>query len=104
MKPKITYEMIRDEPEAVGKILAEVEPGWPVGSAHGYHANTFGLYVEQLVMRVDPNKRRLHEFFKEEIAEPFGKFCVCLLCISFFLSTDSNMDNKLLNIHVCVRD
>ena len=80
----LTYEMIRNDPQRVGEILAKQAPNWPPGTQHGYHALTFGLYVEQLVMRVDPKHRRLQQFFQEEIAVPFGEglqmYCVQYVC------------------------
>lgn len=47
---------------------------WISGTQHGYHGVTFGLYVNELVKRVDPYKRDLYVFFKDEIAVPFGKY------------------------------
>lgn len=47
---------------------------WISGTQHGYHGITFGLYVDQLVRRVDPYKRDLSTFFHQEIAVPFGKY------------------------------
>jgi len=37
-----------------------------------YHAVSRGLYSSELVRRVDPARRRLGVFFREEIAEPLG--------------------------------
>ena len=33
-------------------VLAEEEPWWPPGSGHGYHVNTFGFAVGELIRRV----------------------------------------------------
>ena len=43
------------------------------GTAHGYHILSIGLYVDQIIRRVDPQKRSLQQYFREEIAEPFGE-------------------------------
>ena len=42
------------------------------GTTHGYHAATFGLYLDQIVRRVDTRGRGIQQFFREEIGDPFG--------------------------------
>jgi CubicO group peptidase (beta-lactamase class C family) len=53
-------------------VLARQTPAWPPGTAHGYHTLTIGLYMQELIRRVDPAHRSLGNFFREEIAEPLG--------------------------------
>ena len=49
---------------------------------------TFGLYLDQIVRRVDEKHRSLSEYFKEEIAEPFSKCKLFVYtCICFGIST-----------------
>lgn len=50
--------------------LAEQAPWWEPGTAHGYHVNTFGFLVGEVVRRVAG--RSLGTFFREEIAGPLG--------------------------------
>ncbi|MGP3954791.1 serine hydrolase domain-containing protein [Nonomuraea sp. 3N208] len=50
--------------------LAEEEPFWAPGTAHGYQALTFGYLVGEVVRRV--SGRSLGTFFREEVAEPLG--------------------------------
>jgi CubicO group peptidase (beta-lactamase class C family) len=50
--------------------LAEQEPWWEPGSAFGYHTNTFGFLLGELVRRVDG--RRLARYLQEEIAGPLA--------------------------------
>lgn len=38
----------------------------------GYHAMTIGLYLQELIRRVNPQHRSLGRFFYEEIARPLG--------------------------------
>ena len=38
----------------------------------GYHALTYGLYVDELLRRVDPKHRTMQQFIREEIADTFG--------------------------------
>ena len=52
------------------EALEVQEPLWQPGSAHGYHAITFGHLLGELVRRVDG--RSLGQFFAEEIAGPLG--------------------------------
>ncbi|XP_038047466.1 beta-lactamase domain-containing protein 2-like [Patiria miniata] len=66
----ISFKDLKDQ-DALGRLLAESPPCWPPGTGHGYHAFTFGLYCSQLLMRVDPQRRTLGQFFKDEVAEPF---------------------------------
>lgn len=52
--------------------LADTEPEWPIGSAHGYHALTYGWLAGELVRRVDPQGRSLGAFVRDEICAPLG--------------------------------
>ncbi|XP_038078603.1 beta-lactamase domain-containing protein 2-like [Patiria miniata] len=58
--------------DALGEFLARYAPEWQPGTAQKYHALSFGLYASQLLRRADPKHRTLGQFFKEEIAQPFG--------------------------------
>ncbi|MEO9255959.1 MAG: serine hydrolase domain-containing protein, partial [Tepidiformaceae bacterium] len=50
--------------------LAEQEPWWEPGSAFGYHTNTFGFLVGEVLRRVDG--RTIGAYIRDEIAAPFG--------------------------------
>jgi CubicO group peptidase (beta-lactamase class C family) len=50
--------------------LAAQAPWWEPGTAHGYHALTYGYLVGEVVRRVDG--RTLGTYFREELAEPLG--------------------------------
>jgi CubicO group peptidase (beta-lactamase class C family) len=50
--------------------LAEQSPFWEPGTAHGYHALTYGWLVGEVVRRV--SGRSLGTYFAEEIAQPLG--------------------------------
>jgi CubicO group peptidase (beta-lactamase class C family) len=56
--------------DPVIEALEVQEPMWEPGSAHGYHAVTYGWLVGELVRRV--SGRSLGTYFAEEIAEPLG--------------------------------
>ncbi len=51
-------------------LLARQTPAWPPGTRHGYHAMTIGFYMQELMRRVDPDKRSVGQFFREEFAIP----------------------------------
>lgn len=55
--------------------LADTAPEWPIGTAHGYHAITYGWLAGELVRRVDPDHRGIGRFVQEEIAGPLGVEC-----------------------------
>ena len=58
--------------DAVARLLARQKPAWPPGTRHGYHAMTLGLYMQELIRRVDPGRRTLGRFFHDEIAVPLN--------------------------------
>ena len=50
--------------------LAEEEPWWEPGERHGYHVNTFGFLVGEIVRRV--SGQSIGTFVRREIAEPLA--------------------------------
>ncbi len=50
------------------EALAEQAPVWEPGTAHGYHATTYGWLVGEVVRRI--TGKSLGTFFQEELAEP----------------------------------
>ncbi len=56
--------------ELMVEALAAEEPWWAPGSAHGYHVNTFGFLVGEVVRRVTGTS--IGSFFRREIADPLG--------------------------------
>jgi CubicO group peptidase (beta-lactamase class C family) len=55
---------------AVIEALEKQEPNWPPGTAHGYHARTFGFLIDELVRRIAG--ARLGEYWRKTFAEPLG--------------------------------
>ena len=54
-------------------VIAALErqaPLWPPGTAHGYHARTFGFLLDELVRRIAG--RTLSEYWRETFAEPMA--------------------------------
>jgi CubicO group peptidase (beta-lactamase class C family) len=68
---RLTVEQMRDL-DAVARVLARQTPAWEPGTRHGYHAMTVGLYMQEIIRRVDPAHRTLGRFFHDEIAVPLG--------------------------------
>ena len=56
--------------ELMTTTLAAEEPWWEPGSAHGYHVNTFGFLVGELVRRTAGVT--IGTFFRREVAEPLA--------------------------------
>jgi CubicO group peptidase (beta-lactamase class C family) len=67
----LTPEVLTDL-DAVARAIARQRPAWEPGMRHGYHGITLGFYEGELIRRVDPERRSLGRFFREEIAKPLG--------------------------------
>jgi CubicO group peptidase (beta-lactamase class C family) len=50
--------------------LAAQEPWWPPGTAHGYHVNTFGFLIGEVIRRV--TGRTVGALLRADIAGPLG--------------------------------
>lgn len=61
-------EVVQWQP--IVEALAAQRPYWDPGTAHGYHALTYGWLVGEVVKRVDG--RSIGRFFADEVAEPLG--------------------------------
>jgi len=68
---RMTLEKLRDL-DYVARVLARQKPAWPPGTRHGYHTVTLGLYMQEVMRRVDPRHRTLGQVFHDEIAVPLG--------------------------------
>jgi CubicO group peptidase (beta-lactamase class C family) len=58
------------DPDRLAGVLARQRPAWPPGTRQGYHAFTHGWYQSELLRRVDPGRRTIGRFFRDEIARP----------------------------------
>src|SRR5215211_626781 len=54
--------------EKVIRALEAQAPLWPPGTAHGYHARTFGFLLDQLLRRI--TGKMLSEYWQENFARP----------------------------------
>jgi CubicO group peptidase (beta-lactamase class C family) len=55
---------------AVIKALEVQTPLWPPGTAHGYHARTFGFLLDELVRRIA--RKTLSQYWREVFARPLN--------------------------------
>jgi CubicO group peptidase (beta-lactamase class C family) len=56
--------------DAVIAALEKQKPLWPPGTAHGYHARTFGFLLDELVRRL--SGKTLPAYWREVFAEPLN--------------------------------
>ncbi|MDQ2867505.1 MAG: beta-lactamase family protein [Verrucomicrobiota bacterium] len=56
--------------DAVVAALEKQAPLWPPGSAHGYHARTFGFLLDELTRRLTGN--RISEYWRKTFADPLA--------------------------------
>ena len=50
--------------------LEKQEPFWPPGTAHGYHARTFGFLVDEMVRRIAG--KTVSQYWRSAFGEPLG--------------------------------
>jgi len=74
--------------------LAAEEPWWPPGATHGYHVNTFGFLVGELVRRA--SGERLRDIFRRTVAEP--------LAADFHFGVDAAADGRVAEYLLPDRD
>lgn len=55
---------------AVIAALEKQKPTWPPGTAHGYHARTFGFLVDECVRRI--TGKPVSEYWREKFGEPLA--------------------------------
>ncbi len=55
---------------AVVRALGRQKPLWPPGTAHGYHARTFGFLIDELVRRIDG--RTIGNYWRQIFGEPLA--------------------------------
>ena len=86
--PAIDRRLTPEELQAwtpVAEALAEQTPFWEPGSAHGYHALSYGYLVGEVVRRI--TGRSLGTFFAEEVADPLG--------LEFFIGLPEQYEDRV---------
>jgi len=95
--PTIDRRLTFDEALAWEPVIEALEaqaPLWEPGTAHGYHAYTFGHLVGEVVRRIDG--RSLGTFFREEIAEPLG--------LEFWIGLPEDQEHRVAPLHGALLD
>ena len=98
----ITYEDAKD-PKRMSEIIENQVPHWPPGEKLGYHAIALGWIVDQVVRRVDPKKRSIGKFFREEIGDPHGRSSIKVVIKTVFLDIDFHIGLPLELSHRVAR-
>ena len=70
--------------ELMTAALAAQEPWWEPGTAHGYHSNTQGFLLGEIIRRV--SGKRIGRFLRDELRDPAG--------IDFHLGTSAEEDGR----------
>ena len=78
----LTPEILADH-DRLAQVLARQKPAWEPGSRHGYHAASLGHFENELVRRLDPQRRSIGRFVREEIAGPLG--------VEFYIGTPAEI-------------
>ena len=86
--PAIDSRVTPEEMQAwdpVAEALAEQTPFWEPGTAHGYHALSYGYLVGEVVRRITGCS--LGTFFSEEVAGPLG--------LEFFIGLPPDLEDRV---------
>jgi CubicO group peptidase (beta-lactamase class C family) len=86
--PAIDRRLSPEELQAwtpVAEALAEQTPFWEPGTAHGYHALSYGYLVGEVVRRI--TGRSLGTYFAEEVAGPLG--------LEFFIGLPEQYEDRV---------
>jgi CubicO group peptidase (beta-lactamase class C family) len=84
---RLPPEAAYDWPTMIDALAAE-EPWWTPGSAHGYHAMTFGWLVGEVLRRA--SGRTVAALIHEELARPLG--------IDFFLGVPPEVEARVSDL------
>jgi CubicO group peptidase (beta-lactamase class C family) len=76
--------------DAVIRALEKQAPLWPPGTAHGYHARTFGFLLDELVRRV--TRKTLSNYWREKFAGP--------LSLDIWIGLPESENHRVANIYV----
>ena len=74
--------------EVMTDALAAQEPWWEPGAGHGYHVNTYGFLIGEVVRRI--TGKSLGTYLRDEIARPAG--------IDFFIGFGPELDARCAEV------
>ena len=68
---QLTLEKLGDF-DYMARLLARQQPAWVPGTRHGYHTMALGLYMQELIRRVDPAHRTSGASSTRKLPSPCG--------------------------------
>ena len=68
--PNMPRGVAGDDWDGVVGALATMRPRWEPGTAHNYHAGTYGYLIGELIIRI--TGETTGEFLRREVCEPLG--------------------------------
>jgi CubicO group peptidase (beta-lactamase class C family) len=74
---------------AVIRALEEQAPLWPPGTAHGYHARTFGFLLDELVRRITGVS--LGQYWRTNLADP--------MALDFWIGLPNELNDRAATIY-----
>jgi len=74
---------------AVIRALENQPPLWPPGSAHGYHARTFGFLIDELTRRISGVS--ISQYWRARLAEPLG--------LDFWIGLPNDLNSRVATIY-----
>jgi CubicO group peptidase (beta-lactamase class C family) len=75
--------------DGVIRALEAQEPLWSPGTAHGYHARTFGFLLDELMRRI--TGKTLSDYWQENFARP--------LALDFWIGLPENENSRVATIY-----
>jgi CubicO group peptidase (beta-lactamase class C family) len=75
--------------DGVIRALEAQKPLWRPGTAHGYHARTFGFLLDELVRRIAG--KTLSQYWREVLAEPLG--------LDFWIGLPQNQNARVATVY-----
>jgi CubicO group peptidase (beta-lactamase class C family) len=74
---------------AVIRALEKQAPFWPPGTAHGYHARTFGFLLDELVRRIAGIS--LAQYWRKNLADP--------LALDFWIGLPNELNDRVATMY-----
>ena len=75
--------------DGVIRVLESQAPLWPPGTAHGYHARTFGFLLDELMRRI--TGKTLSDYWQENFAQP--------LELDFWIGLPEEQNSRVATIY-----
>jgi CubicO group peptidase (beta-lactamase class C family) len=75
--------------DAVIRALEAQRPLWPPGTAHGYHARTFGFLLDELIRRIVG--KTLSDYWQENFVRPLN--------LDFWIGLPQNQDSRVATMY-----